>query len=125
LVDKLIGINILHFLDRVFQEFASDLSRFTDDEDPLRAVAPSLRGRQRGMVLMALGNLRYGLKSTITLPPGLALGTRGGGGLTSRDKQVKSRTEEGNEGGAGKGTRLKNVLPLPEGEGYPTRKAFP
>jgi hypothetical protein len=31
--DKLMGVKILHFLDRVFQEFVSDLSRFYEDEN--------------------------------------------------------------------------------------------
>jgi hypothetical protein len=110
--DKLMGVKILHFLDRVFQEFASDLSRFTSDENTLRAAAPSMRGRQRGTVLMALGNMRYGLKPTIALPPGLA--ARGGGGSTSQDLLVE-RAEERTEERATEGPRLKNVLPIPEG----------
>lgn len=27
--DRIMGVKILYFLDRVFQEFATDLSRFT------------------------------------------------------------------------------------------------
>jgi hypothetical protein len=34
--DRLMGVKILHFLDRVFQGFAVNLSRFTGHDDPLR-----------------------------------------------------------------------------------------
>jgi hypothetical protein len=69
--DKIMGVKVLHFLDRVFQEFATYLSRYAGQENPLRAASASLRGRQRSTVRMTLGPLRYGVKPTISLPPGL------------------------------------------------------
>jgi hypothetical protein len=41
-VDKSTGVKILHFLDRVFQEFVTNLSRFAGQTDPLRAASASL-----------------------------------------------------------------------------------
>jgi hypothetical protein len=40
--DRLMGVKILHFLDRVFQGFAADLSRFAGRDDPLRAAGDGL-----------------------------------------------------------------------------------
>jgi sugar/nucleoside kinase (ribokinase family) len=44
-------------VDRVFQEFATDLNRFAGREYPLREAAASLRGRQRSIIIMTLGSL--------------------------------------------------------------------
>jgi hypothetical protein len=69
--DKLMGVKILCFLDREFQEFATDLSQFAGQTDPLRAASTSLRDRQRNTVIQTLGPLRYGIQPPMTLPPGL------------------------------------------------------
>jgi hypothetical protein len=68
------GVKILHFLDRVSQEFAMDLSKFSEEENTIQAAAALLRGRQRNTVISTLGPLKYGVKSTIALPPGLVQG---------------------------------------------------
>jgi hypothetical protein len=125
--DSLMGVKILHFLDRVFQEFASDLSRFADQEDPLRAAASSLRGRQRNTVITTLGSLKYGVKPTISLPPGLLQG-QGREGGTSHERE-RPRDQEGTPGGArggaaeGESTRLKSIT-LPIGWRLPRGKNF-
>jgi hypothetical protein len=59
--NELMGVKILCFLDRVFQEFATDLSRFAGQTDPLRAASASLRDRQRNTVIQTLGPLRCGI----------------------------------------------------------------
>jgi hypothetical protein len=125
--DKLMGVKILHFLDRVFQEFATDLSRFAGLENPLREASASLRGRQRNTVIATLGSLKYGVKPTISLPPGLLPGQRTGGG-TGQGADQGSMGEGASDGTGGggaqsEGPRLKSVT-LPEGWRVPRGKAF-
>jgi hypothetical protein len=93
--DKLIGVKILYFLDRVFQEFATDLSRFTGQTDPLRAASASLRGRQRNTVIRTLAPLRYGIQPAITLLPGL-VPEQGSGAGQSREPNHESNAGSGN-----------------------------
>jgi hypothetical protein len=106
--DKLMGIRILHFLDRVFQEFASDLSRFYEDENPIRSAAPSLRGRQRNTVMQVLGTLRYGIKPMISLPPGLTKNS-GGSREKSTEGQYDNPADEGSTTTTSANYRLKAV----------------
>jgi hypothetical protein len=106
------GVKVLHFLDRVFQEFATDLSRYAGQDNPLRAASSSLRGRQRSTVIMTLGPLRYGVKPTISLPPGLVSGQRIG---SNPESAQQGSTEGGGEAtGASNEPRMKSVT-LPEG----------
>jgi hypothetical protein len=117
----------LKSFDRVFQEFATDLSRFAGQENPLREAAPSLRGRQRSTVIMALGTLRYGVKPTISLPPNLLSNQRLGTG-TSQDSPdrgtgVGHREGGGRPTGTGEPPRLKSVT-VPETWRLPSGKSF-
>jgi hypothetical protein len=124
-LDKLMGARILYFLDRVFQEFATELSKFAGRVDPLRSAAASLRGRQRAIVIQTLGPLRYGVRPTISLPPGLVSGQQSGGDQ-NQGPQDGANNDDGNggtPGGQGTPPRLKQVT-LPEGWKIPDGKAF-
>jgi hypothetical protein len=130
--DKLMMVKVLHFLDRVFQEFVSDLSRFSEQTDPLRSAAASLRGRQRNTVLTMLGPLKYGVKPTISLPPGLlhAQGMTGGPNQNQSLPGLDMGTEqEGNERGRGGATdvpppRMKQISNMPARWKLPRGKIF-
>jgi hypothetical protein len=78
--DKLMDVRILHFLDRVFQDIAADLSRFYEEANSIRSAAPHLRGGQRNTVMQVLGTLRYGIRPTISLSPGLTFAKTDGSG---------------------------------------------
>jgi hypothetical protein len=119
------GVKVLHFLDRVFQEFATYLSRFAGQENPLRAASASLRGRHRSTVIITLGSLRYGVKPTISLPPGLVSGQQGAGREVAQPSGGGSGTADdgGGEMGASGEPRLKSAT-LPEGWRIPRGKAF-
>jgi hypothetical protein len=115
--DKLMGVKVLHFLDRVFEEFATDLSRYVGQENPLRAASASLKGCQRSTVMMTLGSLRYGAKPTISLPPGLVSGQQQGAGREMAQPSgggAGTTDDGGGETGASGEPQLKSVT-LPEG----------
>ena len=81
--NKLIGVKIIYFLNRVFQEFATDLSRFTCQVNSSRLASASPKGRQQDIVIQTPGPfLKYRVKPCISLSPGLVLGQRMGGGRT-------------------------------------------
>ena len=121
IVDKAMGVKISYFLDRVFQEFATDLCLFAGEENPLRSASPSLRGRQRNTVLTTLGPLRYGIKPTIALPPGLLQSRQSSsnGNPTSRSPS----NDDVNGGRNGEAPRIKSVTPpddwkIPRGKNF-------
>jgi hypothetical protein len=120
--DKLMGVKVLHFLDRVFQEFATDLGRYAGQENPLRAASSSLRGRQRNTVIMTLGSLRYGVKPSISLPPGLVSGQQRTG-ANPETGQTAANEDGAGETGSSSEPRLKSVT-LPEGWRIPRGKTF-
>jgi hypothetical protein len=120
--DKLMGVKVPHFLDRVFQEFATDLSRHAGQENPLRAASTSLRGCQRNTVIMTLGSLRYGVKPTISLPPGLVSGQQRTG-PSPEAGQAGTNEDGAGETGPNSEPRLKSVT-LPEGWRIPRGKTF-
>jgi hypothetical protein len=116
--DKTMGIKILYFLDRVFQDFATELSQYAGRTDPLRLASRSLKQRQRNTVIQTLGPLKYGITPSISLPPGL-VNIHGTvvGGLSS---EFQDAPGAGDEGGTG---RLMTVT-LPTGWKIPFGKGF-
>jgi hypothetical protein len=128
--DKLMGVKILHFLDRVFQEFATDLSKFAEEENPIQAASALLRGRQRNTVISTLGPLKYGVKPTIALPPGLIQGhgQRGGGttdqGSSLADVNTSMGEGEGSESRAPSGGPRTLQVTLPQGWRIPRGRTF-
>jgi hypothetical protein len=76
-------------------------------------------------VIQTLGPLRYGVRPTISLPPGLVPGQQSGGDQ-NQGPQDGANNDDGNggaPGGQGTPPRLKQVT-LPEGWKIPDGKAF-
>jgi hypothetical protein len=113
--DKLIGVKILYFLDRVFQEFATDLSRYSSLANPLRSARNSLANRQRNTVAQTLSPLKYGLTLTMSLPAGLMEAPRimKGSDLNNHYNAGKAGNEEGG-GNEGDNNRLSSIT-IPQG----------
>jgi hypothetical protein len=119
--DGSLGIKILYFLDRVFQEFAADLCRYAGEEHPLRSAAPSLRNRQMNTVGTTLSKFKYGVQPLIALPPGLVQEHRAPSGSRASDRSNYSPATSENQNGDG--PRLKSITP-PDSWKIPRGKVF-
>jgi hypothetical protein len=123
--DKLMGVKILCFLDRVFQEVAADLSRFAGQTDPLRAASASLGDHQRNTVIQTPGPLRHGIQPPTTLPPGLVPEWSDGEGH-GREPNHGSNAESGNGRGrtSTSGPNRMHTSSIPNGWKIPDGKIF-
>jgi hypothetical protein len=99
--DPILGVKIGQFLDKVFQNFCSDLADFSFDRDLIRSARRRLEYRFQDQVNSFFNGIRNGVGPVVLLPQsltsprgyGAADESGGNGGIKSKTPKTKGKAE--------------------------------